>query len=207
MLRRYGQFLLGLLAGLLAAGLVLVVARRPSGRAVNLPPAPTTEPLRVYVSGAVVAPGVYRLDRGAIWQDALAAAGGPAAGADLGSVNLAHPLADGDEIVVPTLAPAVPQASTPPAGDTALSSSPSSGAATAAAPVAPVAPAGAKVNINTASAAELDALPSIGPALAQRIVDYRTSHGPFATTADLTQVSGIGPTTFDKLKDLITVGP
>jgi len=206
MLRRYGQFLLGLLAGLLAAGLVLVVARRPSGRAVNLPPLPTAEPLRVYVSGAVVAPGVYRLERGAIWQDALAAAGGPVAGADLGSVNLAHTLADGDEVLIPTLAPAVPPSALP-AGDTALPSTSSSGEATEAAPVAPVAPAGTKVNINTATAAELDALPGIGPALAQRIVDYRNTRGPFATLADLTQVSGIGPTTFDQFKDLITVGP
>src|SRR5512143_4049410 len=105
MLRRYQQFLFGLLAGLCATALLLIVARRPAGRPVILPVTPTPRPLRVYVSGAVTAPGVYRLPPGAVAQDALNAAGGASLQADLSEINLAQPLADGDQIDIPASAP------------------------------------------------------------------------------------------------------
>lgn len=207
MLRRYGQLLLGLLSGLLATGLLLVVARRPAGNPVVLPLPPTAAPVRVHVTGAVVAPGVYSLSRGSIWQDALTAAGGPGPQADLSHINLARPLADGDQVVIPALTATPPQAAAPAAGASAPTTV--SPAATVALPAG--SPQGStadnKVNINTASVSDLDTLPGIGQAIAQRIVDYRTTHGSFAAAEDLMNVNGIGPATFDKLKDRITVGP
>jgi competence protein ComEA len=193
MLRRYQQFLFGLLAGLCATALLLIIARRPAGHPVLLPPAPTARPLRIYVAGAVVAPGVYSLPPGSIVQDALAAAGGAGPRADLGQINLAQPLVDGDQLDIPTLAPTEGPASTPASG---------AGAPT----LAPLA-AGQKINLNTATAAELDALPGIGPVIAQRIVDYRAQHGPFARPEDLMEVSGIGEATFNRIKDAVVVSP
>jgi len=193
MLRRYQQFIFGLLAGLCAAALLLIIARRPAGHPVNLPPAPTARPLRIYVTGAVVAPGVYSLPPGSLAQDALSAAGGAIPQADLSHINLAQPLVDGDRLDVPTLAPTASPA--PPA------------ASDAGAPTTAPAAANQKINLNTATAAELDSLPGIGPAIAQRIIDYRTQHGPFARPEDLMEVSGIGETTFNRLKESVVVGP
>jgi competence protein ComEA len=141
----------------------------------------TQHPVRVYVSGAVEHPDVYTLPPGSIVKDAIVAAGGAAADADLDAVNLALPLSDALQVHVPRQG----EASHP----RPLQGSPS--------------PGGSQVDLNTAGAAELETLPGIGPALAQRIVDYRQTHGPFQTIEDIMQVSGIGPATFDKIKALI----
>ncbi len=193
MLRRYQQFLFGLLAALCAAALLLIVARRPAGHPVILPVTPTPRPLRVYVSGAVAAPGVYRLPPGAVAQDALNAAGGAGLQADLREINLAQPLADGDQIDIPTAAPAPRLA-------------PASTADPGAPSPLPVTQ-DRKINLNTATAAELDTLPGIGPVIAQRIVDYRAQHGPFARPEDLMEVDGIGETIFNRIKEAVVVGP
>ena len=195
MFQRYQQFLYGLLMGLFVTGVLLVAARRPAGHPVEVRAPPTPAPLRVHVTGAVTVPGVYAVPRGSIWQDALKAAGGPTALAALGGINLAQPVVDGDQIVVPetppTAAPAPPTA-TPEPGAAPGASAPSAGA-------------GGKININTAGASELDRLPGVGPAIAQRIIDYRTANGPFKTIEDIMRVKGTGPATFAKLKDLISV--
>ena len=136
---------------------------------------------------------MYHLPPNSIVQDALAAAGGASAQADLSTLNLAHLLHDGDQVVVPARAPTAP-ASTAGAPTAAANS-----AGTAVAPVT------APININTASEAELESLPHVGPALAQRIIDYRTTHGAFRAIEDITQVAGIGPAIFGEIKDLITV--
>jgi len=195
MLRRYQQFLFGLLAGLCVTALLLIIARRPAGHPVLLPPAPTPRPLRIYVTGAVAAPGVYHLPPGSIAEDALAAAGGARPGADLSSINLAQPLVDGDQLDIPVLRPTESPA---PGG------APASGAGAPA--LAPLT-ADQKINLNTATASELDALPGIGPVIAQRILDYRAQHGPFARPEDLMEVSGIGEATFNRIKDDVVVGP
>jgi competence protein ComEA len=213
MLGRYRQFLYGLLLSLLVTGALLVVSRRPPGHPVQLLEPPTPLPLRVYVTGGVMQPGVYALPRGSIWQDAINAAGGPTALADLIHVNLAQTIVDGDQIVVPELSPTAtprPPTSTPIPTITVGPGTPSLTPFPTDTPAPPNSSATnvrTLINLNTATAAELETLPHIGPAIAQRIVDYRTEHGPFQKIADIMNVSGIGPATFDAIKDLITVGP
>jgi competence protein ComEA len=187
-MKRLLNNLLLILSGILAGGLIWLISRPPRGAPVELRPAPTQTPLWIHVTGAVAEPGVYELAPGARVKDAIAAAGGFLPGGESGALNLAAPLADGQQIAVPD-------------------------ASAAAAPEEPAErssseqPAGALVNINTATAAELEALPGIGPTIAQRIVDYREENGPFEKAADILNVSGIGPATFAQFKDLITAGP
>lgn len=155
--------------------------------------------LAVHVVGAVSKPGVYRLAAGARVEEAVKMAG-PLPEADLNRLNLAAPLIDGQQVIVPK------------AGESLASNGISPGAPGNAGSAAGPSPAGAgaspasgKVNINTASAQELDKLPGIGPTLAQRIVDYRSQHGPFRSPEDIKNVSGIGDSRYDQIKDLISV--
>ena len=179
----------GLLFGLFIAVLVWIVARNPSGQAVTLRPVPTEKPIVIQVTGAVPRPGVYALAQGSRVQDAISAAGGFLVDADKTGINLARALADGEQLDIPYTNGSSPVIATE-------------------APVATEAPSTAElVNINTASSTELDTLPGIGPTTAQKIIDYRTQNGPFVSIEDIINVSGIGPGTYEKLKDLITVGP
>jgi len=146
----------------------------------------------VYVCGAVKAPGVVRLPAGARVADALELAGGAAAKAELSGVNLAALVTDGQQILVPERGAAV-----------ASSSTGGGGVATASA-AAPAA-AGALININSASVSELDVLDGVGPATAQKIVDYRTANGGFKSIDEIKNVSGIGDAKFAAMKDSITV--
>jgi len=143
-------------------------------------PTPTPGPLRVYVSGAVQHPDVYLLPPGSIVKDALLAAGGTITEADLVSINLAHAVADGEQVHFPRI------------GESPVRL-PS---------VEPLVPE--KVNVNSADLAALEALPGIGPELAQRILDYRQAHGSFARIEDLLDVPGIGPGILDKIREEIT---
>ena len=146
--------------------------------------------LRVYVTGAVAHPDVYRLPPGSIVKDAIQAAGGASGEADLDRVNLAQELRDQQQVVVPRAGEiSIP----PPAGSDPPSRS------------GEVPPA-TKVNINTAAADELDTLPGIGAEMARRIMDYRAANGPFKSIEDIQRVTGIGDATYQKLKDRITVG-
>ena len=135
--------------------------------------------LVVHVVGAVRRAGLFRLREGARVADALARAGGPTRKADLSAVNLAAPLADGQQVVVPRRGPA--------------------GAATVGAPAA-----GSKVSLGIATVEQLDELPGIGPVTAQKIVDWRAAHGPFRSVEDLDDVPGIGPARVEQLRDLVT---
>jgi competence protein ComEA len=163
------------------------------GLAATPEPTPATSPtpqiLAVYVSGAVRKAGVYRLPEGSRVDDALRAAGGPAADADVVRVNLAARLADEQQIYVPAQ------------GEAAAPVPLVSGGSEAAAPAA----GDGKININTAGVAELDSLPRIGPATAQRIIEYRSANGPFAAIEDIQNVKGVGPATFSDLQDKISV--
>lgn len=163
-----------------------IVVVPPPTAAPTVPP--TLAPVRVYVSGAVATPGVYTLPPHSLVNDALQAAGGATADADLEKINLAQEVRDQQQIHVPRKGEAAPGQATPGPG----------GAAT---------PGADKVNINTATLAELDTLPKVGPSTAQKIIDYRTKNGPFNKIEDLKNVSGIGDATFEGFKDLITVEP
>lgn len=145
--------------------------------------------LVVHVVGAVRRPGLFRLPEGARVADAVARAGGPTRKADLAGLNLAAPLVDGVQVLVP-LRQGV--GSGPPAEGAGAP-----GAASAAA-------LGRKPSLATATAEELDALPGVGPVTAQRIIDYRTEHGPFRSVDDLDAVPGVGPTRVEQLRELVT---
>jgi competence protein ComEA len=165
-----------LLAGLTLAGRSLLSADDGGGEATIQPAVVRAEPaparkLLVHVVGAVRAPGLYRLDEGSRIDDAITAAGGPRPKAALDLVNLASPVADGQQVVVPVRGRE---------GATA-SGSPSVSAPTE------------RVHLNTATLEQLDALPGIGPITAQKILDYRTEHGAFSSVEELDAVPGIGP--------------
>lgn len=139
----------------------------------------------VHVGGAVRSPGLYQLPEGARVDDAVQAAGGVLEDADLDALNLAARVKDGDKVLVPSR----DGAGEAPAGG--------GGAAGGM--------AGGLVNLNTATLADLETLPGIGPALAQRIIDFRQSNGGFRTVEDLLEVPGIGAKKFEELKDHVTV--
>lgn len=147
----------------------------------------TEEPrasIGVDVVGAVQQPGLYYLERSARVEDAIAAAGGLAPDADREAVNLAARVLDEQQIRVPRIGEAM---------ETGGSAPP---------------PAAAQpLNLNTADLAALDALPGIGPVMAQRIVEYRTAHGPFRSVEQLQDVSGIGEATLEGLRELVIVKP
>jgi competence protein ComEA len=169
---------LALFAAILAGvGLLLLQQASPGGVQILLPPPTLTPVLQVYVSGAVEDPGVHQLSPGARVLDALEQAGGATDNADLTALNLARRVNDEEHIVVPRQGEALP---------TVLSGS-------------------SLININTASAQQLEELSGIGPVLAQAIVDYREANGDFSRLEDLMQVSGIGPSTFQQIQGLISI--
>jgi competence protein ComEA len=177
----------GILFGLFVAALVWVVARAPSGEAVILRPAPTEKPVIVYITGAFPRPGVYALPQNARVQDAISAAGGFLAEAEKSQINLAALLEDGEKLDIPYIEGASPVLGTPvPEVVTSTTE---------------------LVNINTASIDELDTLPGVGPTTAQAIIDYREENGPFINTEDIINVPGIGPVSYERMQDRITVGP
>lgn len=181
----------GVVVGLLAGGVVFLATRPARGEPVLLIATPTPAPYLVHVTGAVLNPGAYEFMPGSRIRDALAAAGASPQ-ADVQALNLAAFLEDGQRLTVPAIAP---------------TQKPGQPAATA--PAAPLveqpAQASLLININTASQAELELLPGIGPVMAARVIEYRDENGGFEKIEDLLDVSGIGPATFERIKNLITV--
>ncbi|MFB7842156.1 ComEA family DNA-binding protein [Microbacterium sp. NPDC056052] len=145
-----------------------------------------------HVLGEVSKPGLYVLDDGARVAEALAAAGGTLPTADLAAVNLARTVADGEQILVPAIG-------------AAGAAGAASGAAAGGSGAAGGGAAGGLVDLNTADVAALDQLPRIGPALAQRIIDWRTANGRFTSVDDLLGVSGIGEKMLAGIRDLVRV--
>jgi len=149
---------------------------------------PVEEPvLVVHVAGAVRTPGVYKVKKGARVVDAVAAAGGPAEGAQVDALNLAATVQDGQKIYVPTAG----QTGGNSGGNTVGAGGKMGG--------------NGKVNLNTASEAELERIPGIGPAMAQRILLYREKNGLFRRVEDLLKVSGIGEKKLEELRNWVTV--
>ena len=153
--------------------------------------APTRRSLVVHVVGAVRRPGLYRLREGARVADAVSRAGGATGRAELAALNLAAPLVDGIQILVPRRA----------AGSQAFGATGGDPSADVAAGTAGL---GRKLSLFSATAEQLDELPRVGPITAQKILDYRAEHGPFRSVDDLDAVPGIGPTRIEQLRDLVT---
>jgi len=180
LLERYRWFIAALFALPLILGIAFLLSERlngPQPLEIDLADVPAEE-IRVYIAGAVQRPGVYPLTDGDRWIDALEAAGGPTADANLAAVDLARRARDEDTILVPSL----------------------SGADVASASQASL------VDINTASAAILETLPGIGEVRAGRIVDSRERDGPFASADDLLERDLISLAVFEEIADLVTVG-
>lgn len=189
----------------------------PNDAAAIAPPAP----VQVYVAGAVRRPGVYALPPDGRLADAIAAAGGIAATADLTPVNLALKVKDEARYIIPDLAAPRPADLAPSAAESALTGKTANlltgelsgvlsepepdSAATAAAATDPDPAAAALIDLNTASGPQLETLPGIGPARAKAILAHRQQHGPFAAAEELTAVSGIGSGIYQNLQPLITV--
>ena len=179
-------------AGALAAILLLgrfVLGAGTTTQAEPLPPPPVaaagvtglpSSRVVVDVVGAVRRPGLYRLRQGSRIADAVARAGGTTAKADLAQVNLAAPLADGEQVVVP-------RRGVPPVGG---------GGSSAGTPAGPV-------QLSTATLEQLDTLPGVGPATAQKILNYREKHGAFSSVDELDAVPGIGPKRLEQLRELV----
>ncbi len=185
-----------LVAGALAAlGLVWLLAagdgEGPAAESPALPgltvvsasPSASASEVVVHVAGQVAAPGVHRLAAGSRVGDAVASAGGALAGAEVGALNLARPLVDGEQIVVPLPGAPVPAAS----------------------PAENARRPDGLLDLNLAEAEDLDALPGVGPVLAERILQHRAEIGRFASVDELRDVKGIGEATFAELAGEVTV--
>ena len=186
-----------LLAAVGSLVLILLLGRLVLGAGTTTPAAPLPPPpaqgagvtglpssrVVVDVVGAVRRPGLYRLPQGSRIADAVTRAGGATPKADLAQVNLAAPLADGEQVVVPKRGALAGPAS-------------SGGGATPGAPSAPV-------QLSTATLEQLDTLPGVGPVTAQKILDYREKHGAFSSVDALDAVPGIGPKRLEQLRELV----
>jgi competence protein ComEA len=193
----------GIVGGLLGAGLIWLASQPPPGKAIPLVPLSTQSQILVHVGGAVYSPGIIALPPRSQVSEAIQGAGGFLPDADPQALNLAAFLQDGEQILVPTIRPIV-QASAvevteiPLAGE--VSPVPSSSP-----PTSLTNNQVNLININTATQVELETLPGIGAVIANRIIEYRLANGPFLTIDSIQEVDGIGPKTYEKIKDLITV--
>lgn len=163
--------------------------------------------LAVHVAGAVAAPGVYRLPTGARVVDAISAAGGALPEADANAVNLARFLRDGERVVVPRPGETVVEPAAGGVAGAGLGGNETGGAVGGGVGSGGGGgvTGGALVNINLASASQLEQLPGIGPSLAARIVTHREQNGPFQSVQGLLDVPGIGPAKFEALRGLVEV--
>lgn len=175
----------------------------PGGQAQAQVAAPRPEKkarVTIYISGAVQSPGLYQVEPGIRYQEALEVAGGATEEADLTRVNLAKKCKDGSQVNVPFLKKSSRRSS----GTRTISAGSGNGGGSGRASEELTTSAGGKVNLNTADEAQLTTLPGIGPSLARRIIQYRQQK-PFQRVEDLQQVSGIGPAKFRRLADQVEV--
>jgi competence protein ComEA len=179
----------------------LIISNRPGPAPIEIRPlvsVPTPIPsIYVHVDGAVDAPGVYAFAAGARVFEAIDAAGGATEDAELGELNLAARVADGQKLVIPARRP-------PPSVDQTESIVVAVSAPPAAAPPSS-ASSPAKININSATQRILETLPGVGPVTAQRIIDYRTSNGPFTRVEQLRDTRLVNNSVFERIKALVSV--
>lgn len=219
------------IVGLALIGMCVLIfrtnAQRPAGTAVSIiepgqavampsplglptdqpPPPPPT--LCVHVAGKVKTPGVYELKPGSRVMDAIKAAGGAASDADLESINLAEKLEDAQQIFIVPKGQVKPPAVSIIRGGESSKPKPSTtkgeGGKSASGPAKLSKPGEGTVNINSAGVDQLQRLPGVGPAYAQRIVDYRTQHGRFQSVEELDEVKGIGPKKLEKMRPFVSL--
>lgn len=189
----------GIFIGLMSAGVVLITSKPPQGAAILLRPPPTTKPIAVHITGAVAKPGVYHLPINSRVEDVIQEAGGVISSADIEMVNMAATLEDGMKVNIPQKSTAVVAVNVADVSDSETENEKTDEEENN------VPSSTFPVNINTATQAELETLPGVGPVTAQKIIAYRTEN-PFQLIEEIQKVPGIGPATFEKLKDLITVG-
>lgn len=196
-MKSWQQITLGIFIGLLLASLILIFVLPQRGSAIvlitktpNLTPIPTAtlSLIRVHLTGAINAPGMLSLPKGANLADAIEKAGGLIDGYDSNLLNLAEVLQDGSRIHIPNIAEQESGFNNPQRSQPLLNIE------------EPL-----LVNINTADLDTLVLLPGIGPSKAQAIIQYREQNGLFMRIEDIQKVKGIGPSTFDSIKDLITI--
>jgi len=185
-----------LVAAVALLALLAVAGRTLAGAGASAPvaqtglvpePAEAAPRIVVHVTGAVARPGLYRLKEGSRVADAIARAGGATGKADTAAVNLAAPLADGIQVLMPSRV----------AGGAGA-------AAAAGGRGAGGAGSGVPISLSSATIAELDTLPGVGPVTAQKIVDHRAAHGAFSSVDDLDAIPGIGPARLGQLRGLVT---
>lgn len=181
MYRTVAAYGVAILAGVIAAILVMVLRDDHAAPQIVIAPIPPDAAIVVVVEGAVATPGVYQLPSGARLQDAVAIAGGLSSDADVEAINPVERLADGQQIVVPTMVIA------------------------AAAETGALAVAATRIDLNTASAPILETLPGIGPVIATAIVNDRTINGRFLDVDDLARVPGVSDQLVEELRSLVTV--
>lgn len=177
---RFTLFVYGLLVLAILAAIGVLLTQQPAAATITIIPPPSTStpsPLTIYVSGQVEQPGTYTLPTDSRVEEALLAAGGLTSNADASRVNLAAPVRDGDQIHVPAIGESEIVLATPSGGE--------------------------RLSINDATLEQLDALPGIGPALAERIITYRSTNGGIANLDDLGNVEGIGAALLEELEPLI----
>ena len=164
--------------------------------------AETEEKIIIHITGAVKTPGIVKLDDGSRIEDAIEAAGGLTEDADISNVNLAYVLDDGTKIKIPSLSDGdignVEDVITDESGEGIIEEIDSTSSSNSQNSTS-------NININKATEAELDTLPGIGPSLASKIIEYREQNGKFSSIEDIKNVSGIGDSKFEEIKDLISV--
>lgn len=147
--------------------------------------------IKVYVAGEVNTPGVIELEEGARVEDAIEGAGGITSEANLINVNLAYEVSDGEKIYIPNISEEIEEESSEVVSDGSSSTTSSS--------------SNSKININKATVAELTSIPGIGEATAEKIISYREENGKFQSIEDIKNVSGIGDSKYENMKDYISV--
>jgi len=203
-MKQFQLIIFGILIGLLAAGLILIIDRPNHGEPISLSPAPTStktsvpkptqtkKPITVQIKGEIKAPGIYEISENSRLLDLLEAAGGLTDDADDDRINYALLIRDGDYIYIPAIGESIPEVAR-----NSSSNSLSSQDNLIHYPL----------DINKATKEELESLPGIGPAKAIDIIDYREMIGAFSALEDLLKVSGIGPMTLEALSDYLICEP
>lgn len=190
--------LASLVGGMVAISGFLILDRLQPGAITIRPGEPRS--IQVVIEGAVSEPGTYDVLAGTRLADLIAEAGGLTGQADTSGLNLAGRLGEGDQVIIPSLSPTsqvtVPNSGTPESGDEQGEGE-----------IEPQSPSmSGLININSASAAELDLLPGIGPAIANSIIEFRNFYGPFTSVDQLVEVSGISQAMVDEFRNLVTLG-